>query len=85
MNKKSNQNFKNTLKDYLVFLKTKKRYESKDRFRHENNIEKLNNWSGSNFKKTLKWYFDVKKITNLKLNQFIWSKWKSGSMIKKKA
>ena len=67
MNKKSNQNFKNTLKDYLVFLKTKKRYESKDRFRHENNIEKLNNWSGSNFKKTLKWYFDVKKNNKAKV------------------
>ena len=84
MNKKNNLDFKNTLKDYIVFLKKKRKYFSKDRFVHENNIEKLNNWSGSNFKNTLKWYYDVKKNNKAKVKSVHLEKMKKWKYDKKK-
>lgn len=61
MIKKKNDSFKKILKDYVIFLKNNKKYISKDKFLYENNVERLDNWSRSNFNKSLKWYNDVKK------------------------
>ena len=54
-------NYKNYLKDYIQFLKDKKIFNNKDIIKYEFNIEKLNNWTKSNFKNNLKWLKNQKK------------------------
>lgn len=65
--KKYNADFNKTLNDYIFFLKTKKIYNLKNKFFYENNVEKLSNWSNSDFSKTLKWYQSIKKMNKTKV------------------
>ena len=51
-----------TKKIYLDFLKQNNLYQSKKIFFYENNIEKMSNWSNSDFKKTLNWYNKIRKL-----------------------
>ena len=60
-------NFNQALNDYLSFLKKKNIYKVKNRFFYENNVEKLNNWNHSDFKKTLKWYQNIRKKNKTKV------------------
>ena len=60
-------NFNQALNDYLSFLKKKNIYNVKNRFFYENNVEKLNNWNHSDFKKTLKWYQNIRKKNKTKV------------------
>jgi len=55
------KNYENFLKTYIEFLKKNKNFIKKDINKYEFNIEKLNNWTGSNFTKNLKWFNDQKK------------------------
>ena len=57
-------NYNTTFKNYLDFLKKNKLYERKKIFFYENNIEKMSNWSNSNFAKTLNWYHKIRKSNN---------------------
>ena len=60
-------NYETTLKNYLNFLKKNKLYEKKKIFFYENNIEKMSNWSNSNFAKTLNWYHKIRKSNKAKV------------------
>ena len=55
------KNFKETKSKYIDFLKTNKIYKSKNFFFYENNVEKMENWTNIDFKKTLKWYETARK------------------------
>ena len=57
--------FDTTLKNYLNFLKKNKLYEKKKIFFYENNIEKMSNWSNSNFAETLNWYQKIRNQLDL--------------------
>jgi len=54
-------NFQNTKKKYFYFLRENKIYQSKKAFFYENNVEKMSNWTGSDFKKVLNWYEKIRK------------------------
>ena len=54
--KKNNSDFRKALSDYIIYLKKKKLYNKTRIIFYENNIERLNNWSNSDFKKQLAWY-----------------------------
>ena len=56
-----------TKKIYLDFLKQNNLYQSKKIFFYENNIEKMSNWSNSDFKKTLNWYNKIRKLNKTKV------------------
>lgn len=70
--------YNDVLLSYIFFLKKKKLYQNRKNFFYENNIEKLHNWSGSNFNKTLKWYYTARsqnkaKVKNIHLEKM--KKW----------
>ena len=48
--------FEKVKNDYLSFLKKKKIFKKKNIFFYENTIEKMQNWTNVDFKKTIKWY-----------------------------
>ena len=52
MNKNQN-NFNKIKEDYFLFLKKKKIFKKSKIFFYENNVEKMNNWSNVNLKKTM--------------------------------
>ena len=58
---KNKLNYNSALKAYISFLKKNKLYESKKKFFYENNIEKMSNWTNVDFRKTFRWYNDIKK------------------------
>ena len=60
-------NYSSTKKIYLDFLKKNNLYQSKKIFFYENNIEKMFNWSNSDFKKTLSWYNKIRKLNKTKV------------------
>ena len=64
-NRQPSYNF--TKKIYLDFLKQNNLYQSKKIFFYENNIEKMSNWSNSDFKKTLNWYNKIRKLNKTKV------------------
>ena len=64
-NRQPSYNF--TKKIYLDFLKQNNLYKSKKIFFYENNIEKMSNWSNSDFKKTLNWYNKIRKLNKTKV------------------
>jgi len=64
--KKKNSYYK-TLNEYVVFLKKKKIYNIKNRFFYENNIEKLSNWTSSDFTKTSRWFQNIRKKNEAKV------------------
>ena len=53
--------FNKTLENYLLFLKAEKKFKKKNIFKYENAIEKINNWTNSNFQKNFIWYNNVKR------------------------
>ena len=55
------ESYKITFNDYIKFLKKKKIYKKKKIFFYENNVEKLFNWTNINFKKSLYWFYKIKK------------------------
>ena len=61
--KKIQKNFENSLNKYIFFLKTNKLYQSKKKIFYENNIEKMSNWTDTNFAKTLSWYNKIRNST----------------------
>ena len=65
--KKNNSEFQKALDDYINYLKKKNLYDRKKKFFYENNIEKLYNWSKSNFKNQLNWYNKIRKSDKTKV------------------
>jgi len=64
---KKENNYHKTLNEYVVFLKKKKIYNIKNRFFYENNIEKLSNWTSSDFTKTSRWFQNIRKKNEAKV------------------
>ena len=62
-------NFDEVLSSYILFLKKKNLYQQRKKIFYENNIEKLNNWSGVDFKQTLKWYYKVRNFSKAKVEK----------------
>ena len=60
---KSSKNFENSLKRYINFLKKNNLYNKKKKFFYENNIEKMSNWTNSDFSKVLQWYNKIRNNT----------------------
>ena len=60
--KKNNSGFQKALSDYIFYLKKKKLYNKTRRIFYENNIEKLSNWSNSDFKKLIDWYHKIRRL-----------------------
>jgi hypothetical protein len=58
---KKNLFFRKTLKNYINYLKKNKLFKRKQLFFYENNIEKIENWTNSDFKSKLLWYHQIKK------------------------
>ena len=73
-----------TKKIYLDFLKENNLYQAKKIFFYENNIEKMANWSNSNFKKTLNWYNKIRKSNKTKVRTIHLEKMKKWNYNKKK-
>jgi len=65
--KKSYQDFQDTVNEYIGYLKRNKLYKKKNKIFYETCIEKLNNWSNSDFKKTLNWYNQVRRTDRSKV------------------
>ena len=65
--KKNNSDFQKALGDYISYLKKKKLYNKTRRIFYENNIEKLNNWSNSDFEKLLDWYHKIRRLDKTKV------------------
>ena len=65
--KKNNFNFQKALDDYIIYLKKKNLYNKTRNIFYENNIERLNNWSNSDFKKLLAWYHKIRKLDKTKV------------------
>jgi oxidase EvaA len=65
--KKNNSDFRKALGDYIIYLKKKKLYNKTRIIFYENNIERLNNWSNSDFKKQLAWYHKIRKLDKTKV------------------
>jgi len=65
--KKINTNYQTTLLNYIYFLKKIKLYQKRKSFFYENNIEKMFNWSGSDFKKTFNWYQKIRNSDKTKV------------------
>ncbi len=61
------KNFSLTLNSYINLLKTKKIYRKSDHFKYEFAIEKICNWTNSNFKNNYKWYQEQKKLCKAKI------------------
>ena len=61
--------FNKTLQNYLLFLKAEKKFKKKNIFKYENTIEKINNWTNSNFQKNYKWYNNVKRNCKAKVKK----------------
>ena len=59
--KKKYFTYQETLKKYILFLKKNKLYQERKKFFYENNIEKMFNWTNVDFKKTFRWYNNIKK------------------------
>ena len=53
--------YRETLDDYIKFLKKKKIYKKNKIFFYENNVEKLYNWTNIEFKKSLNWFQNIKE------------------------
>jgi len=71
--------FEKTLNKYIFFLKKNKLYQKKNFFFYENNIEKAKNWAQIDFKKSVQWYFSIKRknkaeVFNVHLEKM--KKWK---------
>ena len=60
-------NYQIALQNYLNFLKKNNLFDNKKRFFYENNIEKLSNWTNTNFKKNILWYKKIKKNNKAKV------------------
>ena len=82
--KKNNNNYHKTLNDYVTFLKKKKVYNAKNRFFYENNIEKLSNWTGSDFIKTSRWFQNIRKKNKAKVKTIHLEKMKHWTYDKKR-
>jgi oxidase EvaA len=78
------KNFKETKSKYIDFLKTNKIYKSKNFFFYENNVEKMENWTNIDFKKTLKWYETARKKNKAKVKTIHLEKMKNWKYDKKK-
>ena len=64
---KLNKDFNKIMETYIVLLKKNNLYDKRKKFFYENNIEKMNNWTNVNFKRTLKWYNEIKKSNKAKV------------------
>jgi len=64
---KKNFFFKKRLKDYIDYLKKNKLFKKKQLIFYENNIEKIENWTNSDFKSKLLWYNQIKKNNKAKV------------------
>ena len=82
--KKIQKNFENSLKKYILFLKKNKLYQGKKKFFYENNIEKMSNWTNSNFSKTLSWYNKIRISTKATVKTIHLEKMKKWIYDKKK-
>jgi oxidase EvaA len=77
-----NRNFKENFDEYIAYLKKKKLFIKKNLFFYQNNIEKMCNWTNSNFNSNLSWYHKIKnknkaKVKTIhleKMNQWIYDK-----------
>ena len=83
MNKYQN-NFNRIKEDYFLFLKKKKIFKKSKIFFYENNVEKMNNWSNVNLKKTIKWYENIRKSNKAKITNVHLEKMKKWTYDKKK-
>ena len=76
--KKQKITFEKALENYLNFLKQEKTFKKNKTIFYENNIEKLKNWTNSDFNEKLNWYKKVKqknkaKVKTIPLNKM--NKW----------
>ena len=79
---KKNLFFRKTLKNYINYLKKNKLFKRKQLFFYENNIEKMENWTNSDFKSKLFWFHQIKKKNKArvstihleKMNEWIYDK-----------
>ena len=78
------KNFKETKIKYIDFLKANKIYQPKKIFFYENNVEKMQNWTDVDFKKTLKWYESTRKKNKAKVKTIHLEKMKNWKYDKKK-
>jgi oxidase EvaA len=77
-------NFQNAKKKYFHFLKENRIFQSKKTFFYENNVEKMSNWTGSDFKKVLNWYEKIRKKNKAKVKTIHLEKMKKWNYNKKK-
>jgi len=82
--KKIQKNFENSLKKYILFLKKNKLYQIKKKIFYENNIEKMSNWTNSDFSKTLSWYNKIRISTKATVKTIHLEKMKKWIYDKKK-
>ena len=82
--KKTNINYNDALVNYVNFLKKNKLYVDRKKFFYENNIEKMFNWSGSDFKKSLSWYLKIRNSDKTKVKTIHLEKMKKWIYDKKK-
>ena len=76
--------FEKVKNDYLSFLKKKKIFKKKNIFFYENTIEKMQNWTNVDFKKTIKWYDKIRKLNKAKITNIHLEKMKNWTYNKKK-
>ena len=77
-------NFQESKKKYILFLKENKIYSPQRIIFYENNIEKIFNWTNTDFQKTLKWYESIKKKNKAKIKTIHLEKMRKWKYDKKK-
>lgn len=60
--------FELKLDEYIYFLKKNNLYKKEKRVTYEFNLEKIKNWTNSDFKTNLKWFENQKKNCNAKIS-----------------
>ena len=82
--KKLRSSYKDTLINYILFLKKNNLYQERKKFFYENNIEKMFNWKYVDFKRTLAWYNKIKNSNKAIVKTIHLEKMKKWTYDKKK-
>ena len=81
---KHKNRFNKVKKEYFTFLKKEKIFKKSNIFFYENTIEKMNNWTNIDFKRTIKWYEKIRKSNKAKVKNIHLEKMKKWTYDKKK-
>ena len=76
--------YQDVLENYIYFLKKNKLYQDRKKFFYENNIEKMFNWTNVDFKKTFRWYNNIKNSNKAVIKTVHLEKMKKWTYDKKK-